>query len=92
MQPVEDLAHNFDVTVVAEGVEDEETLDTLTLMGCQRAQGDFLGRAVALDELSEWLQNSDWELKAEDGTETGSYLNMSSDTAGQSAVHTDTSS
>lgn len=52
VQSVIDLAHNFDITVVAEGVEDEETLDTLTLMGCQRAQGNFIGRALALDELS----------------------------------------
>ena len=87
VQSVIDLAHNFDVTVVAEGVEDEETLDTLTLMGCQRAQGDFIGRAVALDDLAECLQTSDWELREPpDDTETGSYLNMSPEASGQSAV------
>lgn len=89
VQSVIDLAHNFDVTVVAEGVEDEETLDTLTLMGCQRAQGDFIGRAVALDELAEWLQTSDWELRAEAETDTGSYLDMSSNVNDPSAVQTD---
>ena len=86
VQSVIDLAHNFDVTVVAEGVEDEETLDTLTLMGCQRAQGDFIGRAVALDDLSEWLQSSDWDLRAQDETQTASYLNMES---GESAATAD---
>ena len=86
VQSIIDLAHNFDINVVAEGVEDEETLDTLTLMGCQRAQGDFIGRAIALNELPEWLQGSDWELKTADGSETGSYLTMSAGASGQSVA------
>ena len=76
VQSVIDLAHNFDVTVVAEGVEDEETLDTLTLMGCQRAQGDFIGRALTLDELPPWLLDSQWDLRSEDNANANSYLNM----------------
>lgn len=62
VQSVIDLAHNFDLTVVAEGVEDEETLDTLTLMGCQRAQGFHVGHPMRSGELEGWFQASPWEL------------------------------
>src|SRR6185437_6437365 len=34
-----DLAHNLGLTVVAEGVEDEATLDRLRALGCDRVQG-----------------------------------------------------
>jgi len=61
VQAVIDLAHNFDLTVVAEGVEDEETLDTLTLMGCQRAQGYHVGRPMAAGDLASWFSASDWD-------------------------------
>ncbi len=62
VQSVIDLAHNFDLTVVAEGVEDEETLDTLTLMGCQRAQGYHVGMPMPASELNAWFKGSPWEL------------------------------
>ena len=62
VQTVIDLAHNFDLTVVAEGVEDEETLDTLTLMGCQRAQGFHVGRPMPSSNLEAWFRASPWEL------------------------------
>jgi diguanylate cyclase (GGDEF)-like protein/PAS domain S-box-containing protein len=41
-----DLAHNLGLTVVAEGVEDGQTLGRLTELGCDRAQGFHLGRPV----------------------------------------------
>ena len=62
VQSVIDLAHNFDLTVVAEGVEDEETLDTLTLMGCQRAQGFHVGKPMPSCDLESWFHESPWEL------------------------------
>jgi EAL domain-containing protein (putative c-di-GMP-specific phosphodiesterase class I) len=39
-----DLAHNLDLMVVAEGIEDEETLDELARCGCDVAQGYFISR------------------------------------------------
>ncbi len=39
-----DLAHNLDLTVVAEGVEDAETLAELARCGCDFAQGYFIAR------------------------------------------------
>ena len=60
VQAVIDLAHNFDLSVVAEGVEDEETLDTLTLMGCEAAQGWFVGEPMLSEELVRWVYESPW--------------------------------
>jgi EAL domain-containing protein (putative c-di-GMP-specific phosphodiesterase class I) len=50
-----DLAANLDLTVVAEGVEDRETLEELARMGCDVAQGYFIGRPVPHSELAPWL-------------------------------------
>jgi EAL domain-containing protein (putative c-di-GMP-specific phosphodiesterase class I)/CHASE2 domain-containing sensor protein/GGDEF domain-containing protein len=46
-----DLAHQLGLRVVAEGVEDDETLCLLRSLGCDYAQGYFIGRAVSLEEL-----------------------------------------
>lgn len=61
VQTVIDLAHNFGLSVVAKGVIDEETLDTLTLMGCQCAQGEFVGQAMSAKDLLPWFEASPWE-------------------------------
>lgn len=60
VKSVIDLAHNFDLTVVAEGVENEESLDSLTSMGCDVAQGFYLGRPMPFDRLVEWNAQSTW--------------------------------
>lgn len=64
VKSVIDLAHNFEMTVVATGVEDEETLDALTLMGCQRAQGRVVADAMPAAALGDWLAESPWTLRA----------------------------
>lgn len=61
VQAIIDLAHNFNLSVVAKGVEDEETLDTLTLMGCQCAQGEFVGQPMAAHDILPWFEASPWE-------------------------------
>jgi PAS domain S-box-containing protein len=43
------VAKNFEMTTVAEGVEDEETLQLLLEMGVDQLQGYHLGRPSALD-------------------------------------------
>ncbi len=43
-----DLAHSLDMTVVAEGVEDEADLAVLAAMGCDCIQGYVLSRPVSL--------------------------------------------
>jgi diguanylate cyclase (GGDEF)-like protein len=49
-----DLAHSLGLRVVAEGVEDEETLDALAQLGADQAQGFHIGRPMTLPDLSEW--------------------------------------
>jgi diguanylate cyclase (GGDEF)-like protein len=44
VQSVNAMAKAFDATVVAEGIEDLETLQEVRAMGCQFGQGYFLGR------------------------------------------------
>lgn len=61
VQAIIDLAHNFDLSVVAKGVADEETLDTLTLMGCQCAQGEFVGQPMSAHDILPWFNASPWE-------------------------------
>ena len=43
--------------VVAEGVEDEETLSLLHDMGCDLVQGYFLTRPLPFNEMVDWLGN-----------------------------------
>ena len=64
VQAVIDLAQNFGLTVVAEGPEDEETLDALALMGCAQAQGYVVGRPMPGEAIIGWLEGSPWKIGA----------------------------
>lgn len=50
-----DLGIDLGMRVVAEGVEDAETLELLRSLGCSEAQGFHLSRPVPEAELREWL-------------------------------------
>ena len=50
------LAHNFSFTVVAEGVEDKETLDALASKNCDQAQGYYIAKPMPVDEFEAWLE------------------------------------
>ena len=58
-----DLAHNLKLEVVAEGVENEESLKRLSELGCDTAQGHFISRPLSAEELALWLKQSSWALK-----------------------------
>lgn len=51
------LAHRFDLTVVAEGVECEEELALLAEMQCDVIQGFHISKAVPHDAFCRWLAN-----------------------------------
>ena len=54
-----DIAHLFDFAVVAEGVEDNQTLQYLRELGCDIVQGYLYSRPLPEDELLAWLQQCD---------------------------------
>ena len=51
-----ELAHELGLEVVAEGVETRVAWDTAARLGCDRAQGFFLGHPLTAPELGEWLE------------------------------------
>jgi EAL domain-containing protein (putative c-di-GMP-specific phosphodiesterase class I) len=50
------LAHALDLRLVAEGVEDQATIDVLAALGCDLAQGFAIARPMPVDDLLVWLQ------------------------------------
>ncbi|MCG8315251.1 MAG: EAL domain-containing protein [Pseudomonadales bacterium] len=51
------LAHSFGLTLVAEGVENEETLIKLNKLDCEQAQGYHISRPVQAEEFIQWFIN-----------------------------------
>jgi diguanylate cyclase (GGDEF)-like protein len=56
IQSAVDLGHNLGLNVVAEGVEDEVTLQRLREMGCDLAQGYHISRPASAEALHDWMQ------------------------------------
>ena len=59
-----DLAHNLDMRVVAEGIEDQRSLDMLVSMGCDYGQGFYIARPMPAGQLSDWLHQAPWRKPA----------------------------
>lgn len=53
------LAHSLGMTLVAEGVEDNDTAIQLAHSGCDQAQGFFFSKALPAVELESWLDAHD---------------------------------
>jgi EAL domain-containing protein (putative c-di-GMP-specific phosphodiesterase class I) len=49
------LAHDLGLDVVAEGIEDEATLDALRANGCDEGQGYAIGYPMAAGDATAWL-------------------------------------
>lgn len=58
-----DLGHNLALSVTAEGVEDQETWNTLGALGCDEAQGYFMSKPLPVEQLDRWQSESQWGLK-----------------------------
>ena len=56
VQSTIDLAHNLGLTCVAEGVQDEATLERLAKLGCDTAQGDFISPPLDGPGVADWLR------------------------------------
>jgi len=57
-----ELAHNLGLTVVAEGVEDRNTLDVLRELGCDIVQGYVFAKPLPEKDLRDWF--SAWKPSA----------------------------
>jgi EAL domain-containing protein (putative c-di-GMP-specific phosphodiesterase class I) len=57
-----DLAHNLGLVVVAEGVEDQWTLDLLPTLGCDEAQGYHIARPMPSADFMGWLGSGAWKV------------------------------
>jgi EAL domain-containing protein (putative c-di-GMP-specific phosphodiesterase class I) len=52
------LAHDLGLKIIAEGVEDEPTLEHLAELGCDLAQGFHLSHPMAPDEFAKWISEA----------------------------------
>jgi len=59
VQMILQLSHQLKLRVVAEGVEDKETLQLLTEYGSDYAQGYFISRPMEAEMMVQWLEESD---------------------------------
>ncbi|MGA7617494.1 MAG: EAL domain-containing protein [Thermoanaerobaculia bacterium] len=57
-----DLAHSLGRQVVAEGVDLEATCRSLSILGCDLAQGFYLSRPLPAHGFERWLTNTNWGL------------------------------
>jgi predicted signal transduction protein with EAL and GGDEF domain len=64
-----ELGHNMGIQVVAEGVENKEAYQRLAELGCDAAQGYYMGRPLPAAELSRWLDESPWGIEVGDSHE-----------------------
>ena len=54
------MAESLDMDVIAEGVEREDDVETLTELGCYLVQGYFYGKPMKVEEIDERFLNK-WE-------------------------------
>jgi diguanylate cyclase (GGDEF)-like protein len=52
-----DLAHNFDMKVVAEGIETQHTLNALIDMDCDIGQGYYIARPMSKEKAQPWIMD-----------------------------------
>lgn len=69
-----ELAHALDFEVVAEGVEDAETMALLSVMGCDSAQGYFVGAPMSLSDLTAFLSAPERRGDNQTTFDVGSFL------------------
>jgi len=60
VQAIIGLARTLRMKSHAEGIEDQETLDCLTSLGCDMAQGFYIGPPMDCSALENWLHTSPW--------------------------------
>ncbi len=56
VKTVIEMAHGFDIDVVAEGIENAETLEALKLLDCDIAQGYHVAKPMPQEAFIEWIK------------------------------------
>lgn len=51
-----EMAHGLGLTVVAEGIENQDSWSLLQTWGCDKAQGYFMARPLPAEKLGEWVE------------------------------------
>ena len=59
-----DLAHNLGLTTVAEGVEDDKTLEQLRKLDCDMAQGYLISRPLSPEDFFRFMISSAWAARS----------------------------
>lgn len=57
VRSIVDLGASLGLTSTAEGIEDQPTLDFLASIGCDIAQGYFIGYPMAANDVDEWFES-----------------------------------
>lgn len=60
VETIINMSHIFGLQVVAEGIEDKDTLKALKELGCDTAQGFLFTKPLPKQEFEEWLSASPW--------------------------------
>jgi len=60
VKTIADLARNFELKVVAEGVEDIESYHLVMDLGCHTAQGYLLSKPLKPTHLEQWVREDNW--------------------------------
>jgi EAL domain-containing protein (putative c-di-GMP-specific phosphodiesterase class I) len=55
-----ELGHSLGMHVVAEGIENQETLDRLAELSCDGGQGFYMSQPVAAEAIEAWVSASPW--------------------------------
>ena len=71
------LGHDLGLLVTAEGVEDQATWDLLNTIGCDIAQGYYVGRPMEAVALAAWLGRSSWFLTGANAATSRAALRLS---------------
>jgi len=54
------LGHGLGMRIVAEGVEDQATLELVERLGCDAAQGYHVSRPLAATDVLDWVHHTPW--------------------------------
>lgn len=59
-----ELGHSLGIRVIAEGVENREIFERLIALGCDEAQGYYVGPPMPVGDFDGWVKAAPWPLRA----------------------------